>query len=106
MIKNLPADAGDPRDAGSVPGLGKSPGEGNGNPLQYSCLENPRDRGAWWAAIYGVAQSQTRLKRLCSSSRIIIKYSTNALGEVHTGLSPSLWFVLRKFLIRRPGTQL
>ena len=43
-------------------------GEGNGNPLQYSCLENPRDRGAWWAAIYGVAQSQTQLKRLSSSS--------------------------------------
>ena len=43
-------------------------GEGNGNPLQYSCLENPRDRGAWWAAVYGVAQSRTRLKRLSSSS--------------------------------------
>ena len=43
-------------------------GEGNGNPLQCSCLENPRDRGAWWAAIYGIAQSQTRLKRLSSSS--------------------------------------
>ena len=42
-------------------------GEGNGNPLQYSCLENPRDRGAWWAAVYGVAQSQTRLKQLSSS---------------------------------------
>ena len=44
-------------------------GEGNGNPLQYSCLENPRDREAWWAAVYGVAQSRTRLKRLSSSSR-------------------------------------
>ena len=43
-------------------------GEGNGNPLQYSCLENPRDRGAWWAAVYGVAQSRTRLKRLSSRS--------------------------------------
>ena len=43
-------------------------GEGNGNPLQYSCLENPVDRGAWWAAVYGVTQSQTRLKRLTSSS--------------------------------------
>ena len=43
-------------------------GEGNGNPLQHSCLENPRDRGAWWAAVYGVAQSQTRLKQLSSSS--------------------------------------
>ena len=43
-------------------------GEGNGNPLQCSCLENPRDAGAWWAAVYGVAQSQTRLKRLSSSN--------------------------------------
>ena len=47
-------------------------GEGNGNPLQCSCLENPRDGGAWWAAVYGVAQSQTRLKRLSSSSSIYI----------------------------------
>ena len=46
-------------DLGSMPGLGRSPGEGNGNPLQYSCLENPRDKGAWWAAIYGVAESDT-----------------------------------------------
>ena len=48
-------------------------GEGNGNPLQYSCLDNPRDRGAWWAAVYGVAQSRTRLKRL-SSSRFAIAF--------------------------------
>ena len=47
-------------------------GEGNGNPLQCSCLENPRDRGAWWAAVYGVAQSRTQLKRLSSSSNIHI----------------------------------
>ena len=46
-------------------------GEANGNPLQYSCLENPRDGGAWWAAVYGVAQSRTRLKRLSSSSKRI-----------------------------------
>ena len=49
-------------DMGSIPGSGRSPEEGNGNPLQYSCLENPRDGGAWWAAVYGVAQSWTRLK--------------------------------------------
>ena len=48
-------------------------GEGNGNPLQCSCLENPRDGGAWWAAVYGVAQSRTRLKQLSSSSREIVK---------------------------------
>ena len=46
---------------GSIPGAGRSPGEGNGNPLQYSCLENPMDRGAWWAAVHGVAKSRTRL---------------------------------------------
>ena len=48
-------------DMGSVPGSGRSPGEGNGNPLQYSCLENPIDRGPWWATVHGVAKSQTRL---------------------------------------------
>ena len=49
-------NAGDP---GSIPGLGRSPGEGNGNPLQYSCLENPTDRGAWWTTVHGVAESRT-----------------------------------------------
>ena len=48
----------------SIPGSGRSPGEGHGSPLQYSCLENPRDRGGWTATVHGVAQSQTRLKRL------------------------------------------
>ena len=49
VVKNLPANARDPGDAGSIPGLGRSPGVGNRNPLQYSCLENSMDRGAWWA---------------------------------------------------------
>ena len=53
-------------------------GEGNGNPLQCSCLENPRDGGAWWAAIYGVAQSWTRLKRLSSSSRLSVPHRSAA----------------------------
>ena len=57
MVKNLPADAGDIRDPGSVPESGKSPGGGHGNPLQYSCLENPMDRGAWWAVVHGVTKS-------------------------------------------------
>ena len=48
-------------DAGSISGLGRFPGEGNGSPLQYSCQENSMDRGAWWATVYGVARSQTRL---------------------------------------------
>ena len=59
VIKNLLANAEDVRDAGSVPGSGKPPGEGNGNPLQYSCLENPMGRGAWWATVHGVAESDT-----------------------------------------------
>ena len=59
MVKNPPANAGDTGDGGSVPGLGRSPGVGNGNPLQYSCLENPKDRGAWLAPVHGVAKSQT-----------------------------------------------
>ena len=59
VVKNLPASAGDTRDAGLIPGLGRFPGGGPGNPLQYSCLENPMDRGAWWATVHGVAWSQT-----------------------------------------------
>ena len=57
-VKRLAYNAG---DLGSIPGSGRSPGEGNGNPLQYSCLENPMDRGAWWATVHGVAKSRTRL---------------------------------------------
>ena len=51
VVKNPPASAGDMRDVGSIPGLGRSPGGGHGSPLQHSCLENPRDRGAWWAQV-------------------------------------------------------
>ena len=59
-VNNLPCSAGDP---GSIPGLGRSAGEGNGNPLQYSCLENPKDRGASWAMVHGVAKSD-RIERV------------------------------------------
>ena len=55
------ASADNAGDAGSIPGSGKRPGEGNGNPLQYSCPGNPTDRGAWWAIVHGVAKSPTRL---------------------------------------------
>ena len=61
MVKDLPANSGDIRDAGSIPGLGRSLGGGHGNPLQYSCLENPMDRGAQWAAVHGVAKNQIQL---------------------------------------------
>ena len=63
VVKNLPANVGDIRDAGSIPEFGRSPGEGHGNPRQYSCLENPMDRGAWRATVYRVAESWTRLKQ-------------------------------------------
>ena len=59
MVKNPPANAGDIRHTGSIPGLGRSLGEGNGNPLQYSCLENPMDREAWQVTVHGVTKSQT-----------------------------------------------
>ena len=61
MIKNLPVNSEDTGRAASIPGSGRYPGEGNGNPFQYSCLEYPMDRGAWWAAVHGVAKSQIRL---------------------------------------------
>ena len=61
MIKNLPANAGGKRDANSIAGLGRSPGEGNGNLLQYSSLENSMDREAWWATVRGVPKESNRL---------------------------------------------
>ena len=61
MVKNLPANTGDVREAGSIPGLGRFPGEGNGDLLQYSCLENSMDRGAWQATDHGDTKSRTRL---------------------------------------------
>ena len=61
VVKNLPANVGDVRDTGSIPGSGRSPGGGHGNPLHYSCLENPMDRGPWQATVHGVTKSQTSL---------------------------------------------
>ena len=63
MVKNLPANAGDIRDVGLIPGSGRSPGGAHGNPLQGSCLKTPMARGAWWATVHGAPQSKTRLKR-------------------------------------------
>ena len=62
MVKNPPANSGDVRDTGLIPGSGRCPGEENGNPLQYSCLDNPMDRGPWWAIVHGVKKSQTQPK--------------------------------------------
>ena len=67
VVKNPPTNAGDIRDAGSIPGLGRSPGEGNGNPYQYSCLENIMNRGAWWATVHGVNKELDMTERLTLS---------------------------------------
>ena len=72
VVKNRAANAGDKRNVGSISGLRRSPGGGHGNPLQYSCLENPVDRGAWHSIVYGVTKSWTRLKRLSMHPRIFM----------------------------------
>ena len=74
-VKNLPANAGAIRDVASILGSGRPPGRGHGNPLQYSCLENPIDRGAWWATVHRVPQSQTRLQRLSTHTRVSVPVS-------------------------------
>ena len=79
-VKCLPTDAG---DLGSIPGLGRSPGEGNGNPLQYSCLENPMDGGAWWATVHGVSKSQDTTERLHFQTHLL------PISSVHCEHSPS-----------------
>ena len=79
VVKNPPANAENVRALGLIPGLGRSPEGGHGNPLQYSCLENPMDRGAWWAIVHGIKKSRTGLKRL----------STHAILIVYTCQSPS-----------------
>ena len=81
VLKNLSANVGDVRDTSPIPGSGRSPGGGPGNPLQYSCLENPIDRRAWWAIVHSVAQNETQPKRLSMYTR---------------------WFCYIRILISRP----
>ena len=71
VVKNPPANVRDVKDEGSIPGLGRSPGGGNSNPLQHSCLENPMDRRAWRATVHRVAQSWTQLKGFSTHERVI-----------------------------------
>ena len=86
VVKNPPANAGDIRDAGSIPGSGRFPGGGHGNPLQYSCLENPMDRGAWGATVDGVAKCWTRLKRLSVHASLTLSiYPSNCTHCARSG---------------------
>ena len=83
MVKNLPTNAGDIGDMGSVPGLGRSLGEGDGNPLWDSCLENPMDRGAWRATVQGVAKTWTRLS---ACARVVSHTHTHTHTHMMRGL--------------------
>ena len=72
VVKNPPANAGDAGDQGFIPGSGRSPGAGNGNSLQYSCLGNPTDRGAWWGTVHGVAESDaTEQQSMCAQQLLV-----------------------------------
>ena len=82
-VKNLPASAGDVRDMGSIPGLGRSPGGGHGNPLQYSYLENPMDRGVWWATVHTATKSWTWLKRLGTHAQVSFSKRKYILWNKH-----------------------
>ena len=89
LVKNQRTHAGDARDLGSIPGLGRSPGKGNGNTLQYSCLGNPMDRGAWQATVHGVTKSRTQL---------------SAHAHTQTCLWDASFFPLRiKIIVLRPS---
>ena len=90
-VKNLPASAGDRRDASWIPGLGRSLGGGHGNPLQYSCLENPMDRGVWWALVHKVIKSQTWVKWLSMQAG-------NVLDTALNGVYPPSWVLLTVIL--------
>ena len=70
MVKNLPASSGDIRDMGSIPGWGRSPREGNGNPLQYSGLKNPMDRGAWRAIVHRVTKESDTIQKVLRTGKI------------------------------------
>ena len=85
MVKNPPTNAGDTGDAGSIPGLGRSPEEGHSNPLRYSCLKNPMDRGAWWAPVHGVAESDAtehaRTHRAGGANKPVAEASPHLRGQ-------------------------
>ena len=102
LVKNSPANSGDTRDSGSIPGLGRSPGEGNGNPFQCSCLENPKDRGAWQAPDHRVAKSQTRLSDLASTWQLLLPkdcdrhHRTDSVKNVYYVVFTYMWNLKNK----------
>ena len=84
MVKNPPDDVGDLRDTDLIPGLGRSPGEGNGNPLQYFCLENSLGRGAWWTVVHGVTKSWALLSSpKHTQERTGLRWSADRPGKSH-----------------------
>ena len=87
VVKNPPANAGDITDAGLIPGLGKSPEGGHGNPFQDSCRENPMDRGAWWATVHEVAKSWTWLKQLSKPTPVCLSGKSHGQRSL-VGYSP------------------
>ena len=92
-------NAGDP---GSILGLGRSPGEGKGNPLQHSCLENPMDGGAWWATVHGVAKSRTQLSDFTSLCQIVIEFSMSSYQHFNF-VYTTFWELKRSsFMFRQP----
>ena len=82
VVKNPTANEGDLRDAGSIPGSGRSPGEWNGNPLQYSSLENPMDRGAWWATVCGITKSRTQLSVHTHAKTCKVPFNCNLIAQL------------------------
>ena len=93
MVKSPPVNAGDVKDTGSNTELERFPGGGHGNPFQYSCLENPTDRGAWWATVYRVTKSWTWLKRVNVHTRILVTAKCGSEGKARAP-SPTLQFLI------------
>ena len=98
VVKNPPANAGDVRDAGLIPGLGRSPGGGYGNLVQYSCLEDLTDRGAWWATIHRVTKSQILLQRLKMHTHIV-QYKNACNFYIHWEAKKLMWLTLLWYLL-------
>ena len=88
VVKNPSANAGDVRVQGLIPGLGRSPGVGNGNWLQYSCLENSMDKGAWWATVHGAAKHQTRRSTHRYTHRVLASYEAARKCTFYTYTHP------------------